>query len=97
MEQKGSGQKCRKCDARFKGAVLKMVQNGRPVPEIAQNLGIGENLICKWKSRNNAKEQQPTAVFKDGNVTSPPASQDQQALLHKRIRELKGERDQLFC
>ena len=69
-----------------------MVQNGRPVPEIAQSLGIGENLIYKWKSRSNTKEQQPTAVFKGGDVASSP-SQDQQALLHKRIRELEGERD----
>jgi transposase len=91
MEQKGNVAKRRKYDATFKEEVLKMVQNGRPVPEIAQSLGIGENLIYKWKSRNNTKEQQPTAVFKEGCVTSAP--QDQQALLHKRIRELEGERD----
>jgi len=47
MEQKTSGQKRRKYDATFKKEVLKMVLNGRPVPEIAQSLGIGENLIYK--------------------------------------------------
>lgn len=93
MEQKVIVQKRRKYDATFKEEVLKMVQHGRPVPEIAQSLGIGENLIYKWKSRSATKEQPPTAVFTMGNITNPPLPQDQQALLHKRIRELEGERD----
>ena len=92
MEQKGSVQKRRKYDATFKEEAMKMVQNGRPVPEIAQSLGIRENLIYKWKSRSNTKEQQPTVVFKGGNAASSP-SQNQQAQLHKRIRKLEGERD----
>ena len=67
-----------------------MVAAGRPASEIAQSLGIGENLIYKWKSRNS-KDQQPTAVFKGATAASPP--EDQQALLLKRIRELEQERD----
>ena len=35
MEQKATVQKRRKYDATFKEEVLKMVQNGRPVLEIA--------------------------------------------------------------
>ena len=57
MEQKRSVQKRRKYDATFKEEVLTMFQNGRPVPEIAQSLGIGETGIYKWKSRSNTKEQ----------------------------------------
>jgi len=67
-----------------------MVAAGRPASEVAQSLGIGENLIYKWKSRDS-KAQQPTAVFKGDNAASPP--EDQQVLLLKRIRELEQERD----
>ncbi|MEI6950837.1 transposase, partial [Paraflavisolibacter sp. H34] len=58
MKEKMGPEKRRKYDAAFKEEVLKMVFNGRPVPEIAQSLGIGENLIYRWKSRYKAKEQQ---------------------------------------
>lgn len=44
----------RKYDAAFKEEVLKMVASGRPVPEIAQALGIGDNLIYRWKNANKA-------------------------------------------
>lgn len=81
------GIKRRKYDALFKEEVLRMVLNGRPVNEVAQSLGIGENLIYKWKSRKG-KEQQPATVGKDNS----PAAEDQQTLL-KRIRELETERD----
>lgn len=89
MEKKTTGVKRRKYDASFKEEVLRMVAAGRPASEVAQRLGIGENLIYKWKSRNS-KAQQPTAVFKGNHAVSPP--EDQQALL-KRIGELEQERD----
>ena len=44
----------RKYDAAFKEEVLKMVASGRSVPEIAQALGIGENLVYRWKNVNKA-------------------------------------------
>ena len=34
-----------------KNEVLKMVESGRPVPEIAESLGIGNNLIYYWVKR----------------------------------------------
>ena len=43
----------RKYDSTFKEEVLKMVSFGRPVPEIAESLGIGTNLIYRWKKMNN--------------------------------------------
>lgn len=46
--------KRRKYDESFKTEVLQMVSDGRPVSEVAQALGIGENLIYKWKSRQKA-------------------------------------------
>ena len=40
----------RKYDSAFKQEVLKMIASGRPIPEIAQALGIGNNLIYRWKN-----------------------------------------------
>lgn len=87
MKEKTTSVKRRKYDASFKEEVLSMIAAGRPASEVAQRLGIGENLIYKWKSRSS---QQPAAVFKGDNAASPP--ENQQALL-KRIQELETERD----
>ena len=74
----------RKYDAEFKQQVLQMIYNGRPVREVAESLGIGENLIYRWRSR---PESQGTIGKENVSTTI-----DQQALL-KRIRELEMERD----
>ena len=50
MTGKKTKQTRRKYDATFKEEVLKMVASGRPVSEIAQALGVGENLIYRWKA-----------------------------------------------
>jgi transposase len=88
-EKTSTGAKRRKYDASFKEEVLRMVVNGRPATEVAQSLGIGENLIYKWKSQRTNSSQQPATVGKGDNKGSP---EEQQALF-KRIRELEGERD----
>jgi transposase len=44
--------KRRKYNATFKKEVLKVVSTSRPVYEVAQSSGIGENLIYKGKSRD---------------------------------------------
>jgi transposase len=49
MTGKKTKQTRRKYDATFKEEVLKMVASGRPVSEVAQALGVGENLIYRWK------------------------------------------------
>lgn len=79
----------RKYDTSFKEEVLSMVAAGRPASEIAQSLGIGENLIYKWKSRNSKAQSSQQPFVREDNATS---FQDQQALL-KRIGELETERD----
>ena len=81
MEAKTIQVKRRKYDAAFKQDVLNMVFNGRAVKEVSQSLGIGENLIYRWKSRAKATS---TAV--------EVALGDQEAL-YKRIKELEMERD----
>lgn len=54
--------KRRKYDASFKKEVLKMVADGRPVSEVSQTLGIGENLIYKWRSRSNCSASTSPAL-----------------------------------
>lgn len=88
MREKTDGVKRRKYDASFREEVVRMVLSGRPVGEVAQSLGIGENLVYRWKSRYGP--HQPTTIVKTGSTAD--VSQDQQLLL-KRIRELETERD----
>ena len=62
-----------------------MVLNGRPVSEVARSLGVGENLIYKWKSRSRSAGK-PAAGGAEGDFSHVDA-------LHRRIRELETERD----
>lgn len=75
MKEKKEKEHRRKYDAEFKQQVLQMIYNGRPVREVAESLGIGENLIYKWRSRQESKgtEGKENAV----------AIIDQQALLRQ--------------
>lgn len=40
----------RKYDEEFKRSALKMIDNGQSVRSVAESLGVGENLLHKWKS-----------------------------------------------
>jgi transposase len=86
MEQKPVKANRRKYDADFKKEVLKMIESGRSVPEVAQSLGIGNNLIYYWvkqlKKKGSKEKNEPTILF-----------DEDKAALHKRIRELEMERD----
>jgi transposase len=90
MNQKKSTIKRRKYDAAFKTEVLQMVSNGRPAGEVAQALGIGENLIYKWKRSKAA-----------GQPAGPPAAlepcpfelQAENERLKSALRRAEQERD----
>jgi len=51
MSEKNSKKPRRKYDPDFKADVLRMVETGRSVSEIARSLGISENLIYRWRAR----------------------------------------------
>ncbi|TXK50057.1 transposase [Pontibacter qinzhouensis] len=85
MKEKQVAISRRKYDAAFKEEVLQLVFNGRPVSEVARSLGIGENLIYKWKSRSRLADKPATG--------GTGADLSQVDALHKRIRELETERD----
>jgi transposase len=74
----------RKYDADFKAEVLKMLASGQSAAYIAKALGISENLIYTWKSKNQvgkkAAAQQPELVTENHQ-------------LKERVRQLETERD----
>ena len=74
----------RKYDADFKTEVLKMLANGQTASYIAQSLGISENIIYRWKNKNQVGKK--NAVFQ-----TDLAQENQQ--LKERVRQLETERE----
>ena len=50
MSNNGISKARRKYDEEFRRSALKMIENGQPVRSVAESLGVGENLLHKWKS-----------------------------------------------
>ncbi|MGW9136506.1 transposase [Streptomyces sp. NPDC055681] len=87
-------EKRRKFDAEFReGAVRIVSETGRPIAQVAKNLGINETTLSTWVSR--AKK-----AGGDGTLSVPEREElarlrRQDAEKNKRIRELEMERDVL--
>ena len=87
MESKSVKTTRRKYDADFKKEVIRMIESGRTVPDVAQSLGIGTNLIYYWIKRAKKTRETPGCV-------EPDISFDEEKVaLQNRIRELEQERD----
>ncbi len=87
MAEKTSSKKRRKYDTDFKAEVLKLVASGKPVTEIAQSLGVGENIIYRWKSK---QRQMLSGQLKVGQLTDVWQEVDQ---LREKLRQTELERD----
>ncbi len=74
----------RKYDASFKAGVLRQVESGRPVSEVATSLGISESLIYVWRS--SAQRQQSSGS--DAVAMSQEVEQ-----LRSKLRQVEMERD----
>ncbi len=48
----------RKYDDEFKHSALQMINHGQSVRSVAQNLGISENLLHKWKQATHGSQSQ---------------------------------------
>ena len=68
-----------------------MIAAGRPVPEIARSLGIGENIIYRW--RKKALDSSQTTVEATESSTPSQVSLAEHLALQKRLREVEMERD----
>ena len=89
MAHKNHSKSRRKYDAAFKAEVIQMIADGRSVADVARSLGIGENIIYRWRQK---------ALGLNGAVPqsgAPPAqvSLSEHLALQKRLRELEVERD----
>lgn len=86
MESKSVKSTRRKYDADFKKEVIRMIESGRTVPDVAQSLGIGTNLIYYWIKRAKKKRETP-------GVEPDISFDEEKVTLQKRIKELEQERD----
>lgn len=82
MEKKSVKSTRRKYDADFRKEVLKMVESGRPVTDIAQSLGIGSNLIYQWIKRTKKRSSAP-------GVEQEDYYDEEKFNLQKRVKELE--------
>ncbi|WP_315815486.1 transposase [Paraflavitalea speifideaquila] len=80
----------RKYDATFKEEVLKMVASGRPISEIAQALGVGENLIYRWKSGTQNANKGNAGTNASNNLPDATAEIER---LKAELRRTEQERD----
>ncbi len=91
MTVKNTKKTRRKYDASFKEEVMKMVTSGRPVPEIAQALGVGDNLIYRWK--NAAKFEKESENKRTNGTMHLPESFIEIERLKSELRRTEQERD----
>ena len=89
MQNKNAQKPRRKYDATFKAEVISMIASGRPVPEIARSLGIGENVIYRWRKQAIGSA---TPTDRPAGVPSQ-VSLSEHLALQKRLREVEMERD----
>ena len=91
MQDKNAQKSRRKYDASFKAEVVNMIAAGRSVPDIARSLGIGENIIYRW--RREAINATPTTLPLQSTTLPSQVSLAEHLALQKRLRELEMERD----
>jgi transposase len=87
MESKKTKPSRRKYDAIFKQDVLKMIESGRSVPDVADSLGVSSSLVYRWVKTLTALDPE---IQKDN---SPLVFDPEKVALQKKIRELEMERE----
>jgi len=91
MTGKSTKKARRKYDAAFKEDVLKMVASGRSVSEITQALGIGENLVYRWKNADKASRN--TSRTNNNDLPAHPDLLLENERLKAELRRTEQERD----
>lgn len=85
MEPKKTVKKRRKYDADFKAEVLKMLASGQGAARISEKLGLGENLVYRWKKE--AGEPKTTVPLPVADLLK------QIEQLHTDLKKVETERD----
>ena len=78
MSNNGTRESRRKYDEGFKQNALRMIENGQTVRSVAASLGVGENLLHKWKTARRAN----ASGLEQENIE-----------LRGKVRQLELERD----
>lgn len=78
----------RKYDQDFKTEALRMIANGRSVVQVAQALGVGENLLYRWRSQ----QESSTGLTKGKEKTDSSLTIENERLRHQ-VRQLEQERE----
>ena len=89
MQNKNLPKSRRKYDASFKAEVIQMIADGRSVPEVARSLGIGENIIYRWRQ----KALGLNGAGSPSGATPAQVSLAEHLELQRRLREVELERD----
>ncbi|MCC9707385.1 transposase [Streptomyces sp. MNU76] len=99
------GSKKQPYDAEFReGAVRIVIETGKPVPEVAEELGINPGTLHSWVSRwrrnGTASSDRPAQTAASGRVREAERVElerlrREMSEKNKRIRELEMERDVL--
>ena len=82
MEKTIINKKRRKFDESFKAELLKMVKSGRSIAEVSRTMGIGENLLYKWRSEENSQAK-PEELVTNTEIEH----------LRKQLKQAETERD----
>ncbi|MFE2179236.1 transposase [Streptomyces sp. NPDC059455] len=99
------GSKQRAYDAEFReGAVRIVIETGKPIPEVAEELGVNPGTLHSWVSRwrrnGTATSDRPVETAAGGRLREAERAELERlrretAEKNKRIRELEMERDVL--
>jgi transposase len=76
----------------FKVEALRLVrESGKPVAQIARELGIGAELLHSWKRRLEEKGAEPTDPFPGNGVLTGEAAENRR--LRRELERMTQERD----
>ena len=80
----------RQYDAEFKKEVLKMTMEGKPVVEVARDLGISPERIYKWRRDEKLRIGAVAFASAGGKVLTP---EEKLRALRQELETTKRERD----
>ncbi|MFF4283519.1 transposase [Streptomyces kronopolitis] len=97
------GSKQQKYDVEFReGAVRIVIETGKPIPEVAEDLGVHPGTLHSWVSRwrrnGSASSDRPAPTasgsrLREGERAELERLRREMSEKNKRIRELEMERD----
>ncbi len=80
----------RRFSAEFRAQAVELVGLGKPVPEVAQELGIGTSILYRWAQ----KASQAAQIGSEGlRAVGEEAAADELRRLRRQVVELRLEND----